>query len=266
VPPDKVTFGFRKVTSAEKDRLVQEQFTPIAGTYDLADAILSFGLDSVWRRKAVDLLDPERGSRGLDICGGTARLAFLVARRAGPEGLAAVYDLNRRMLEAGLQKFRRIKDTDPVVFVQGDAERLSFPDGAFDTVTIGFGLRNLSHPERGLEESLRVLKPGGRLMILEFSLPENPLLRILFHFYSFHWVPLAGRLVCGTGAPFRYLAESVRVFVAPEDLAARMRRAGFEHVRFRRFMNGIAVVYLGTKPYPGQTLSGADARPRLPHP
>jgi demethylmenaquinone methyltransferase/2-methoxy-6-polyprenyl-1,4-benzoquinol methylase len=211
VPADRVTFGYRKVTSTEKKRLVHAQLDPIARTYDLADTLLSFGLDSLWRKHALRLPGLRSGDVVLDACGGTA----------GPSVIS---------------------------FVQGDAEQLSFPDRTFDAVTVGFGLRNLVHPENGLEEFLRVLKPGGKLMILEFSLPTNRLLRDLYHFYSFYWMPFAGRLICGAGTSFRYFAESIRVFPTPDELAERMRHSGFSDVRFERLSNGIAVAYLGVRP------------------
>jgi demethylmenaquinone methyltransferase/2-methoxy-6-polyprenyl-1,4-benzoquinol methylase len=244
---DNVPFGYRQITSAEKKRLVQDHFSSIARTYDLADTLLSFGLDSLWRRKAVRLLGLKSGDRVLDACGGTAGLARLASRRIGPGGRVTVYDFNRPMMEAGRRKIRNDERTGLVSFVQGDAEGISFPDGTFDAVTIGFGIRNLSHPEKGLGEFLRVLKPGGKLMVLEFSLPVNRLLRGLYHLYSFHWMPFAGGLICGTGASFRYLAESIRVFPKPDEMAEQMRSLGFRDVRFHRLSNGIAVVHLGTK-------------------
>jgi demethylmenaquinone methyltransferase/2-methoxy-6-polyprenyl-1,4-benzoquinol methylase len=244
---DNVPFGYRQITSAEKKRLVQDHFSSIARTYDLADTLLSFGLDSLWRRKAVRLLGLKSGDRVLDACGGTAGLARLASRRIGPGGRVTVYDFNRPMMEAGRRKIRNDERTGLVSFVQGDAEGISFPDGTFDAVTIGFGIRNLSHPEKGLGEFLRVLKPGGKLMVLEFSLPVNRLLRGLYHLYSFHWMPFAGGLICGTGASFCYLAESIRVFPKPDEMAEQMRSLGFRDVRFHRLSNGIAVVHLGTK-------------------
>jgi demethylmenaquinone methyltransferase/2-methoxy-6-polyprenyl-1,4-benzoquinol methylase len=244
---DNVPFGYRQITSAEKKRLVQDHFSSIARTYDLADTLLSFGLDSLWRRKAVRLLGLKSGDRVLDACGGTAGLARLASRRIGPGGRVTVYDFNRPMMEAGRRKIRNDEAESLVSFVQGDAEGISFPDGTFDAVTIGFGIRNLSHPEKGLGEFLRVLKPGGKLMVLEFSLPVNRLLRGLYHLYSFHWMPFAGGLICGTGASFRYLAESIRVFPKPDEMAEQMRSLGFRDVRFHRLSNGIAVVHLGTK-------------------
>ena len=247
---DKVTFGYRLVGSAEKRRLVQEQFDPIARTYDRADTLLSFGLDSRWRRKAVRLLGLKKGDLVLDACGGTAGLARLAGRRVGRGGLVVVYDFNRPMMETGRRKIAAGTDGIPIFFLQGDAEDLSFPDQTFDAVMMGFGLRNLAHLGKGLGEILRVLKPGGKLMVLEFSLPVSSVLRRLYHFYSFHWMPLAARLVSGTAAPFRYLAESIRVFPGPEELVGRFRDIGFSDVRFFRLSDGIAVIYLAPKPWP----------------
>jgi demethylmenaquinone methyltransferase/2-methoxy-6-polyprenyl-1,4-benzoquinol methylase len=241
----------RRDTSApEKRRLVRELFGSISGTYDLADTLLSFGLDSRWRKKAIRLLSPDPGSYVLDACGGTAGLSLLAARRVGPGGCVIVYDFSRPMMDVGKKRTRKSEEGRFVSFVQGDAEDLGLPDGTFDAVTIGFGIRNLARPRKGLNEFLRVLKPGGKLMVLEFSLPVNAWLRGFYRLYSFYWMPLVGRLVCGAAAPFRYLAESIRAFPKPEDIVEDMGKAGFADVRFHRLTNGIAVVYVGVKPGP----------------
>ena len=244
---DNVSFGYRQVTSEEKKRLVQGHFDPIARTYDLADRFLSVGLDARWRGEAIRLLGLGQGDRVLDVCGGTGALAKLAARRVHPGGRVVVYDFNRPMMKAGRETLVEDGTRSAIAFVQGDGEEMSFPDATFDAITMGFGLRNLAHAGKGLDECLRVLAPGGRLMILEFSVPRNRLLRGLFHLYSFYWMPLLGRLICGTGAPFRYLAESVRVFPKPEVVAEMIRRSGFSDVRFRRLLDGLAVIYLGVK-------------------
>lgn len=246
--PDKVSFGYRHVAAAEKKRLVRSQFDPIARRYDLADALMSAGLDGRWRKEAIRLLGLQQGNRVLDACGGTAGLAKLAARGVGPDGRVTVCDFSLPMIRAGRAALRTTAERSLIDFVRGDAENLGYPASAFDAVTIGLGIRNLAHPEKGLRECLRVLAPGGRLMIFEFSLPVNPLLRGAYHVYSFHLMPLLGRLICGTSAPFRYLAESIRVFPKPEAVALMIRDAGFSEVRFTRLFNGIAVVYLGVRP------------------
>jgi demethylmenaquinone methyltransferase/2-methoxy-6-polyprenyl-1,4-benzoquinol methylase len=246
--PDTVPFGYRYIAAGDKKRLVRSQFDPIARRYDLADALVSVGLDGRWRKEAIRLLGLQPGDRVLDACGGTARLAKLAAPHVGPDGRVTVCDFNLPMINAGRAALRTAEERRLIAFVQGDAESLCFPDATFDAVTIGLGLRNLVHPEQALRECLRVLTAGGRLLIFEFSVPVNPLLRGLYHVYSFCWMPLLGRLICGTAAPFRYLAESMRVFPKPEDVAVMICHAGFSDVRFRRLFNGIAAVYLGVRP------------------
>lgn len=247
-PEEKVRFGYRTVDAEEKKRLVHDAFTPIADAYDQADALLSSGLHFLWKRATVRPLGLRPGERLLDVCGGTADLALLAARRLGPKGMAVVYDFNRPMMDAGRRKSARRGRGGAVAFVQGDAERLAFPPASFDAVTVGFGLRNLARLDRGLEEIHRVLKPGGRFAALEFSLPRRRWQRSLYAFYSFRVMPRAARLITGTDRPFRYLAESIRVFDPPEGVAGRLGRAGFVDVSFRALSLGVAVVYSGRKP------------------
>ena len=248
VPTEKVPFGYRTVGAEEKKRLVHDQFTPIAGTYDRADALLSLGLHFLWKRATVRRLGLRPGQSVLDVCGGTADLALRAAKRLGRSGRAVVCDFNRPMMETGRRKSGRARNGAIVAFVQGDAESLPFPAASFDTATVGFGLRNLVDLDRGIGEIFRVLKPGGRFSALEFSLPRRRWQRSLYAFYSFRLMLPAARLITGTDGPFRYLAESIRVFDPPEDVASRLGRAGFADIAVAPLSLGIASIYTGRKP------------------
>jgi len=246
-PSEKVHFGYRTVGTAEKKRLVHDQFTPIAATYDRADALLSLGLHFLWKQATVRGLGLGPGESLLDVCGGTADLAVLAARHLGPGGRAVVCDFNRPMMEAGRIKSGRARSGGIVSFIQGDAESLPFAHASFDAVTVGFGLRNLVDLDRGIREIARVLKPGGRLAALEFSLPRRRWQRSLYAFYSFRLMLPAARFISGTDGPYRYLAESIRVFEPPEELAGRLARAGIAGVACRPVSLGIATIYSGQK-------------------
>lgn len=246
-PAEKVPFGYRTVGTEEKKHLVHDAFTPIAETYDRADAWLSFGLQFLWKRAAVRRLGLRPGKRVLDVCGGTADLALLAARRVGANGLTAVCDFNRSMMAVGRTKSARSRPGGAVGFVQGDAELLPFADGSFDAATVGFGLRNLVDLDLGLRELHRVLRPGGRLGALEFALPRRGWQRSLYAFYSFRIMLPAARRITGTDGPFHYLAESIRVFDPPEGVARRIGRAGFTDVAYAPLSLGIAVVYSARK-------------------
>ncbi|HSQ79300.1 MAG TPA: ubiquinone/menaquinone biosynthesis methyltransferase [Candidatus Bathyarchaeia archaeon] len=243
-----VHFGYRTVAAAEKKRLVQDQFTPIATTYDRADAVLSLGLHFLWKRATIRRLGLGPGDRVLDVCGGTADLALLAARGIAPDGQAVVCDLNRPMMAFGRTKSRKSRRGGLVAFVQGDAEALPFPDASFDAVTVGFGLRNLVNLDRGLAEIGRVLKPGGRMSALEFSLPRRRWQRRLYAFYSYRiMLPLA-RILTGTDGPFRYLVESIRVFAGSGDIPGGLGRAGLAETAARPLSLGLATIYSGRKP------------------
>jgi demethylmenaquinone methyltransferase/2-methoxy-6-polyprenyl-1,4-benzoquinol methylase len=219
----------------------------VAPKYDLMNTLLSFGLHHLWKRRAVGLMGLTPGERVLDVCGGTADLALLAARKVGPDGRVVVYDINRAMMEAGLPKVLNSTLASRIRFLQGDAERLACPDASFDAAMVGFGIRNLTHPEAGFKEMHRVLKPGGRLMCLEFSLPVTPWFKWLYDFYSFYLMPAVGKLMVGSWQAYTYLPESIRMFSRPEELSAALNDLGFRQVRYRRLTNGIAVIHLGVK-------------------
>jgi demethylmenaquinone methyltransferase/2-methoxy-6-polyprenyl-1,4-benzoquinol methylase len=244
---ERVSFGYRRVSPEEKKRLVSAQFDAIAATYDLADTVLSAGRDARWRRKAIALLGLRPGETVLDLCGGTADLSLLAAAKAGPDGRVIVCDFNPAMMEAGRAKARRSSAGGRVRFLRGDAERLALAAASVDAVTVGFGLRNFVSPAAGLSEIHRVLRPRGRLLILEFSVPPGRIGRGLYHFYSFRLMPLIARLICGTGGPHRYLAESIREFPPPDEVAAMIEEAGFSGVASQPVTGGIAVIYTASK-------------------
>ena len=241
-------FGYQPVAPGEKEQLVQRHFDAVAARYDFMNTLLSFGLHHSWKKTAVRLLGLKAGERVLDVCGGTADLALLAAQRIGPAGRVVVYDINRAMLAAGRPKVAKAGLALRLTFLQGDAERLACPEASFDAAMVGFGIRNLTHPERGFQEMHRVLKPGGRLMCLEFSQPVTAWFRRLYDLYSFYLMPLMGRIFVGSWRAYTYLPESIRMFADPEEVSASLARLGFTQVRYRRLTNGIAVIHLAVKP------------------
>jgi len=247
-PQDEVAyFGYRRVSAAEKVNLVLNHFNTVAAKYDLVNTLLSFGLHLLWKRTAVKMMGLREGDWVIDVCGGTADLALLAARAVGPSGRVTVYDINRAMMEAGRPKVANSPLADRIIYLQGDAERLSCPDRSLDAAMVGFGIRNLTHPEVGFKEMHRVLKPGGKLMCLEFSTPQTPWFRWLYDLYSFTLMPLVGKILVGTWEAYTYLPQSIRMFSRPEELTATLKGLGFSQVRYRRLTNGIAVIHLGVK-------------------
>ena len=239
-----VSFGSRRVSHQEKKSLVQGHFDTVAARYDLTNNLLSFGLQQVWKRKAVAWLGLKRGERVLDACGGTADLGLLAAGPVGPEGRIIIYDFNRAMLAVGRDKIEHAGMVATMSLVQGDVEQIALQDQTFDAALVGFGIRNLAAMEAGLQELHRVLKPGGRLLILEFSQPTNTWFRTLYDLYSFTVMPLVGKIMMGSWEAYTYLPESIRLFASPDELGAILERVGFSRVDYHRLSNGIAVMYL----------------------
>lgn len=230
-----------------KTLAVKQHFDRVASRYDLMNTVLSFGLHHVWKLRAVELLGLKPGERVIDVCGGTGDLAVLAARTVGSAGRVVLYDINRAMMAAGFPKVARAGVSGRIWFVEGDAERLALADRSLDAALVGFGVRNLARLEDGLREMHRVLKPGGRLVILEFSRPRHPLMRWLYDRYSFLIMPLLGQLIAGSREAYTYLITSIRQFPLPEELAARLRGVGFAQVSYHPLTNGIAMIHRAVK-------------------
>jgi demethylmenaquinone methyltransferase / 2-methoxy-6-polyprenyl-1,4-benzoquinol methylase len=235
-------FGYERVSPAEKSRRVRGVFDSVAGRYDLMNDLMSGGLHRVWKRFTVSFAGVKPGARVLDLAGGTGDLARLFSERAGPTGTVVHTDINGAMLAAGRDKLLDAGVVLPTV--QCDAEALPFRDRTFDCVTIGFGLRNVTRKELALAEMARVLVPGGLALVLEFSRVAAPLAP-LYDWYSFNVLPALGRLVVNDATSYRYLAESIRVHPAQEELKALMERSGFDRVDYYNLAGGIVALHAG---------------------
>jgi len=240
-------FGFREVTEDAKAGLVEEVFTSVADKYDLMNDVMSFGVHRLWKRFAVSQAGVRDGSRALDVAGGSGDLGIHFARRAGARGLVVTTDINAAMLARGRNRFTDEGIVANVEFVQADAEHLPFANNHFDCVSIAFGLRNVTHKDTALASMYRVLKPGGRLIVLEFSHPVLPGLGRLYDAYSFNVVPLMGRLIAHDEASYRYLVESIRKHPDQQQLKALMEQAGFERVEVFNLSGGIVALHKGYK-------------------
>jgi len=240
-------FGYETVSEADKAGRVLKHFDSVAHRYDFMNTLLSFGIHYIWKYTAVRLTDLKPGDRVLDVCGGTGDLARLASKRVGSSGRVTVYDFNWDMMAAGRPKSARSPHGRRIGYVQGDAERIALADNSVDAAMVGFGIRNLTHLEEGFREMHRVLKPGGKMMCLEFSKPSAPLFRWLYDLYSFHVMPWLGEVLVGTRAAYTHLPESIRTFPLPDELSAILRGIGFVNVTYRRLTNGIAVIHVGRK-------------------
>jgi len=235
-------FGFEQVPPDEKTRRVRGVFESVASRYDLMNDLMSGGMHRLWKRYAVGVAAVRPGARVLDLAGGTGDLARLFADAAGPAGRVVLTDINGAMLAEGRDKL--IDRGLMLDVVQCDAEKLPFPDRAFDVVSIGFGLRNVTRKEHALAEMRRVLAPGGVAVILEFSRVATPLAPA-YDWYSFTVLPRLGRLVAGDEASYRYLAESIRMHPDQEALKALMEQAGFESVEYHNLTAGVVALHVG---------------------
>ena len=242
-----VDFGFEKVAWAEKAQRVRSVFASVASNYDVMNDVMSFGVHRLWKQFTLSLTGLRPGQRALDVAGGTGDLALGMLRQVGKQGSVVLSDINPDMLERGRDRLLDMGAAGNVECLVADAERLPFDDNSFDCVTIGFGLRNVTDKTAALNSMLRVLKPGGQLLILEFSRPVAPGLKPLYDAYSFNVLPLLGRFIAGDEASYRYLAESIRMHPDQETLLEMLRTAGYAQVRYHNLSGGIVALHRGYK-------------------
>jgi len=237
-------FGYQTVDEKEKAQRVRGVFDSVAPRYDVMNDLMSMGLHRAWKAYTVMVANIGPGAQVLDIAGGTGDLAMSFAKRAGPTGRVVHTDINEAMLRTGRDRLLDAGVVLPTVVC--DAEKLPFADASFDVVSVGFGLRNMTHQAQALAEMNRVLKPRGRLLVLEFSRVAQPL-RQAYDWYSFKVLPLLGRWVAGDEASYRYLAESIRMHPGQEELKALMHQSGFGHVDFHNLTGGVVALHVGIK-------------------
>jgi demethylmenaquinone methyltransferase / 2-methoxy-6-polyprenyl-1,4-benzoquinol methylase len=240
-------FGFQTVDEDQKAGMVHGVFTRVASKYDIMNDVMSMGIHRVWKDAMMDWLAPRPGQHLLDVAGGTGDVAFRFLKRAGAGARATVLDMTAPMLEAGRQRAEAEDMADRLDWVVGDAMALPFADNSFDVYTISFGIRNVVRIPDALSEAYRVLKPGGRLMVLEFSQLPNPLMQKAYDLYSFNVIPRMGQVIAKDRDSYQYLVESIRKFPDQATFAGMIRAAGFEQVKYRNLTMGIAALHSGWK-------------------
>lgn len=245
---DKTHFGFEQVKVDEKQDKVADVFHSVASKYDIMNDLMSGGIHRIWKRLTIEQSGVRRGHKVLDIAGGTGDLTMRFSRLVGAEGKVVLADINDSMLKVGRDRLMDRGITGNVEFVQANAEALPFPDNTFDCITIAFGLRNVTFKEKALASMARVLKPGGKVMVLEFSKTDNPLLTKAYDVYSFNLLPKIGKLIAGDEESYRYLAESIRMHPDQETLKGMMEDAGLTQCKYQNMTGGIVALHTGIKP------------------
>ena len=244
---DKTThFGTQTVREADKAGMVQDLFNGVANKYDIMNDVMSVGIHRIWKEAMMDWLAPRAGQKLLDVAGGTGDISFKFLKRAG-YGHATVCDLTEGMLVEGRKRAEAAQLADQLDWVAGDAMALPFEDNTFDVYTISFGIRNVTRPQEALNEAFRVLRPGGRLMVLEFSQLPNPMMQKAYDLYSFNVIPRMGQVIANDRESYQYLVESIRNFPDQETFLGMVKKAGFEQAKYRNLSMGIACLHSGWK-------------------
>ncbi|WP_434289818.1 bifunctional demethylmenaquinone methyltransferase/2-methoxy-6-polyprenyl-1,4-benzoquinol methylase UbiE [Celeribacter sp. SCSIO 80788] len=239
-------FGFKDVAEDQKAGMVHGVFTSVASKYDIMNDVMSMGIHRVWKDAMMDWLSPRPDQHLLDVAGGTGDISFRFLKRA-PGATSVVLDMTESMLVEGRKRAEAEKMAESLSWVTGDAMQLPFEDNQFDVYTISFGIRNVTRIPDALSEAYRVLKPGGRLMVLEFSQLPNPMMQKAYDLYSFNVIPRMGQMIAGDRDSYQYLVESIRKFPDQDTFAQMIRTAGFSNVKYRNLTMGIAALHSGWK-------------------
>lgn len=240
-------FGYTTVDESAKEGLVAGVFDSVASKYDIMNDVMSFGIHRIWKKIAMQHTGLKLGDTALDVAGGTGDLTMQMSKQVGPTGKIIISDINPNMLEEGRKRLLDKGYAGNIDFVEANAEDLPFDDNSFNCITIAFGLRNVTHQDKALQSMFRVLKPGGRLLVLEFSRPVMPGLDKVYDFYSFNVLPRMGKLIANDEASYRYLAESIRMHPDQETLKGMMQQAGFERCSYHNMTGGIVALHKGIK-------------------
>lgn len=242
-----IDFGYKQIPKLEKEKRVADVFHSVADKYDVMNDLMSFGIHRIWKKITIEYSGVRQGQKILDLAGGTGDLTAKFSQLVGNDGLVVLADINESMLHIGRDKLRDKGLFKNIEYVQANAEMLPFVDNTFDCITISFGLRNVTNKDAALKSMWRVLKPGGRLLILEFSQPEYKLLSKAYDLYSFTMLPLMGKLVANDADSYRYLAESIRMHPNQITLKKMMEDAGFRDVQYHNMTGGIVALHIGFK-------------------
>ncbi|MCE9679933.1 bifunctional demethylmenaquinone methyltransferase/2-methoxy-6-polyprenyl-1,4-benzoquinol methylase UbiE [Shewanella sp. AS1] len=245
--PNSTHFGYKTVEAEKKADLVAGVFHSVAAKYDIMNDVMSFGIHRIWKRFTIESAGARPGMKVLDLAGGTGDLTAKFSHIVGQTGQVTLADINDSMLKVGREKLRNRGVIGNVNYVQANAEALPFPDNHFDIITIAFGLRNVTDKDAAIRSMLRVLKPGGKLLVLEFSKPQHDLMRKVYDLYSFKILPKMGDIITQDAGSYEYLAESIRMHPDQETLKAMMQDAGFEQVEYTNMTDGIVALHKGYK-------------------